>query len=83
MEYLKITSLAALKNSGWKSKSIKDELRDNLIRYKKEKKDIFTDIHGYEETVIPDLERAILSKHDINFLGLRGQAKTNSTFIIH
>jgi magnesium chelatase subunit I len=76
MEYLKITSLAILKNSGWKSKSIKDELRDNLIRYKKEKKDIFTDIHGYEETVIPDLERAILSKHDINFLGLRGQAKT-------
>jgi magnesium chelatase subunit I len=47
MEYLKITSLAILKNSGWKSKSIKDELRDNLIRYKKEKKDIFTDIHGY------------------------------------
>lgn len=76
MEYLKITTLAALKNSGWKSKSIKEELRDNLIKYKKEKKDIFTDIHGYEETVIPDLERAILSKHDINFLGLRGQAKT-------
>ena len=76
MEYLKITSLGALKNSSWKSKSIKDELRDNLIISKTEKKDIFKDIHGYEETVIPDLERAILSKHDINFLGLRGQAKT-------
>ena len=76
MDYSKINTLGKLKKSNWISKSIKDELRDNLIKVKKEGKKIFSDIHGYEETVLPDLERAILSKHDINFLGLRGQAKT-------
>ena len=76
MDYSKINTLGKLKKSNWISKSIKDELRDNLIKIKKEGKKIFSDIHGYEETVLPDLERAILSKHDINFLGLRGQAKT-------
>ncbi len=65
-----------LKDSGYKSKSIKDELRDNL-RTKINNRDItFTGIHGYENTVIPELERAILSRHNINLLGLRGQAKT-------
>ncbi len=73
---MKIKTLGELKDSNWKSKTIKDELRDNLIENKKNKIDIFSDIHGYDDTVIPDLERAILSKHDINFLGLRGQAKT-------
>ena len=72
----RINTLGELKDSNWKSKRIKDELRDNLIKNKKNKIDIFSDIHGYNDTVIPDLERAILSKHDINFLGLRGQAKT-------
>ena len=76
MDYLNIKSLGELKKSNWVSKSIKDELRDNLISIKKEGKKVFSEIHGYEETVLPDLERAILSKHDINFLGLRGQAKT-------
>ena len=76
MDYSKINTLGKLKKINWISKSIKDELRDNLIKVKKEGKKIFSDIHGYEETVLPDLERAILSKHDINFLGLRGQAKT-------
>ena len=69
-------TLGELKNLNWRSKTIKDELRDNLIENKKSQIDIFNDIHGYDDTVIPDLERAILSKHDINFLGLRGQAKT-------
>ena len=73
---IRIKTLGELKDSNWKSKTIKDELRDNLIKNKKNKIDIFSDIHGYDDTVIPDLERAILSKHDINFLGLRGQAKT-------
>jgi len=76
MDTSKIKTIADLKNSGWKSKTIKDELRDNLINSKKNNIDIFSGIHGYEDTVIPDLERAILSKHDINLLGLRGQAKT-------
>ena len=71
-----ITTLAQLKESGYQSKSIKDELRDNLIENIKNKVNTFEGIHGYENTVIPELERAILSKHNINLLGLRGQAKT-------
>lgn len=76
MDRSKLKTIADLKSYGWESKTIKDELRDNLINSKKNKVDVFCGIHGYSETVIPDLERAILSKHDINFLGLRGQAKT-------
>lgn len=72
----KITTLGALKNSGYQSKSIKDELRDNLIHKIKHNQLTFEGIHGYENTVIPELERAILSRHNINLLGLRGQAKT-------
>lgn len=71
-----MNTLGELKKSGYQPKSIKDELRDNLIEAIKNKKTVFTGIHGYENTVIPELERAILSKHNINLLGLRGQAKT-------
>ena len=71
-----IKTLGELKQSGYQSKSIKDELRDNLIKNIKNKKTTFEGIHGYENTVIPELERAILSRHNINLLGLRGQAKT-------
>ena len=71
-----IKTLGELKKSGYLSKSIKDELRDNLITKIKNKESAFVGIHGYENTVIPELERAILSKHNINLLGLRGQAKT-------
>ena len=62
--------------TGYKSKSIKDELRENLISKMMSKETVFKGIHGYENTVIPELERAILSRHNINLLGLRGQAKT-------
>ena len=71
-----INTLGDLKANGYAYKSIKTELRDNLIQLKKEKKDTFTGVHGYENTVIPQLERALLSGHNINLLGLRGQAKT-------
>ncbi len=71
-----ITTFGALKASGYISKSIKNELRDNLIVSIQEGKNTFPGMHGYEETVIPQLERAILSKHNINLLGLRGQGKT-------
>ncbi len=71
-----IKTLGELKKAGIVSKSIKDELRDNLINHIKEGTTVFEGIHGYESTVIPELERAILSKHNINLLGLRGQAKT-------
>lgn len=71
-----IKTLGELKTSGYQSKSIKDELRDNLIQKIKNKETTFEGVHGYENTVIPELERAILSRHNINLLGLRGQAKT-------
>jgi magnesium chelatase subunit I len=69
-------TLGELKKEGYESKSIKDELRDNLIEKIKKKEDVFKGIIGFEDTVIPELERAILSRHNINLLGLRGQAKT-------
>ncbi|WP_053978294.1 sigma 54-interacting transcriptional regulator [Mangrovimonas xylaniphaga] len=71
-----ITTLGALKKAGYKYQSIKDELRNNLIEKLKEDEETFEGVHGYEHTVIPELERAILSRHNINLLGLRGQAKT-------
>ena len=71
-----IKTLGELKEINYKPKSIKEELRDNLIK-KIGKKDItFPGIIGYEDSVIPDVERALLSRHNILFLGLRGQAKT-------
>jgi magnesium chelatase subunit I len=76
MRITEITTLGELIKSGYQYKSIKDELRQNLIQKLKNKETIFEGIYGYEDTVIPDLERAILSKHNINLLGLRGQAKT-------
>jgi len=71
-----IKTLGELKEARYKSKSIKDELRENLISKIMSKETAFVGVHGYENTVIPELERAILSKHNINLLGLRGQAKT-------
>jgi magnesium chelatase subunit I len=75
-DYLNIKTLGQLKASGYKSKTIKEELRTNLIQKLRNKEKVFEGIWGYEETVIPDLERALLAGHDINLLGLRGQAKT-------
>ncbi len=76
MMHTSITTFGALKAAGYQSKSIKNELRENLIIALKEGKETFPGMHGYESTVIPQLERAILSKHNINLLGLRGQGKT-------
>ncbi len=76
MDHTKIKTRGELKAAGYQSRSIKDELRENLITKLKNKESVFDGIHGYEETVIPDLERAILAGHNINLLGLRGQAKT-------
>ena len=76
MNISKLKTLGQLVKSGYTSRSIKDELRENLIGKIKNKETVFEGVHGYENTVIPELERAILSKHNINLLGLRGQAKT-------
>lgn len=71
-----IKTFGELKKAGYQPKGIKDELRENLIQKIKNKEPVFDGIYGYDYTVIPELERAILSKHNINLLGLRGQAKT-------
>ncbi|TDT45165.1 magnesium chelatase subunit I [Maribacter spongiicola] len=76
LDYKKIHTLGELKVAGYKTKSVKDELRDNLIEKIKKGEDAFPGVWGYEDSVIPELERAILSRHNINLLGLRGQAKT-------
>src|SRR5215213_3709733 len=76
MEITKIKTLGELKRSGYKSRTIKEEIRENLISKIQAKENTFPGIVGYEETVIPDTERALLSRHNILFLGLRGQAKT-------
>src|SRR4030095_6737771 len=72
----KIKTLGALMATGYQPKGIKEEIRRNLIEKLKKKEETFPGILGYEDSVIPDLERALLSKHNILFLGLRGQAKT-------
>ncbi len=71
-----IKTLGELKKSGYVSKSIKEEIRTNLIKKISKKEVTFPGILGYEDSVIPDTERALLSRHNILFLGLRGQAKT-------
>jgi magnesium chelatase subunit I len=71
-----ITTLGELKKSGYVPKGIKDEIRENLIKKMQQKENPFPGILGYEDSVIPDTERALLSRHNILFLGLRGQAKT-------
>jgi magnesium chelatase subunit I len=71
-----IKTLGELKQSGYQSKSIKDELRANLVKKLHGKEKIFEGIIGFDDTVLPDIERAILSRHNILLLGLRGQAKT-------
>lgn len=76
MDISTIKTLGDLKKQGYKSKSIKDELRDNLISKIENEETTFPGVIGYEDTVVPELERAILSRHSINLLGLRGQAKT-------
>ena len=76
MEVTTIKTLGELKQFGYASRSIKVELRENLIAHLKNKTTPFTGVIGYENTVLPELERAILSMHNINLLGLRGQAKT-------
>ena len=72
----KLVTLGELKKTDYKPKTIREELADNLKINLKANKNSFNGIIGYENTVIPDIERAILSNHNINLLGLRGQAKT-------
>jgi len=72
----KPSTLGQLRGSGYAPKSVKQELRDNLIARLRSGAPLFAGIVGYEETVVPQIENAILSGQDIVFLGERGQAKT-------
>ena len=69
-------TLGELKASGNRMESVKDEMRRNLVAKIKAGEPLFPDILGYEDTVVPQIQNAILSRHDMLFLGLRGQAKT-------
>lgn len=71
-----ITTLGALRESGYQPRTVKEELRDNLIHKLKSGNKVFDGIIGFDDTVLPDIERAVLSRHNILLLGLRGQAKT-------
>ena len=71
-----IKTLGELKKSNYQPRNIKDEIRQNLISKIKQGDSIFEGIIGYDTTVIPDVERALLARHNILLLGLRGQAKT-------
>src|SRR5215218_3598229 len=72
----KAQTLRELKSGGYESRSVKDEMRANLIRKIRTGEKLFAGIVGYEETVIPQLVNAVLAKHNIILLGLRGQAKS-------
>jgi magnesium chelatase subunit I len=69
-------TLGELKASGCRLETVKDEMRRNLIRRLRSGDELFPEILGYEETVVPQVQNAVLSRHDMLFLGLRGQAKT-------
>ena len=71
-----IHTLAELRASGYRIRSVKDEMRANLLDKIARGERTFPGIHGYDRTVIPAIHNAILSRHDIILLGLRGQAKT-------
>jgi magnesium chelatase subunit I len=72
----KPTTIRELRDSGYTSRSVKQELRDNLIARLRRGESLFSGIVGYEQTVVPQIENAVLSGQDIVFLGERGQAKT-------
>src|SRR5256886_5663767 len=72
----RIATIGQLKETGYRPSTVKDELRRNLIRKLKANEELFPGIVGYRDSVIPQIVNGILSKHDLLFLGLRGQAKT-------
>jgi magnesium chelatase subunit I len=69
-------TLRELRQSGYQSRSVKEEMRRNVIRRLRENQPLFPGIVGYDETVLPQVVNAVLSQHDMLFLGLRGQGKT-------
>src|SRR5215208_23655 len=70
------TTLGELRDSGYQSRPVREEMRANLVRLIRKGDNLFPGVHGYDTTVIPAIENAILSGQDIICLGERGQAKT-------
>ena len=70
------SSAGQLQKAGYVVRSVKDEMRANLLSRIARRETIFPGVHGYDRTVIPAIQNAILARHDIILLGLRGQAKT-------
>src|SRR6476619_5305829 len=71
-----IETLGDLRQSGYRSRPVKQEIRDNLVRKLQTGDTLFPGIIGYDETVVPQLVNAVLSRHNFILLGLRGQAKS-------
>ncbi len=70
------TTLAQLRASGWKSRTVKQEIRENFLRQLHTGEDLFPGIVGYDSTVIPEINLALIAGHDLLFLGEKGQAKS-------
>src|SRR5271167_3423299 len=70
------STLKDLRNSGWASRSVKQEIRDNFLRKLQGGEELFPGIIGYENTVIPEINLALIAGHDLLFLGEKGQAKS-------
>src|SRR6516225_9076999 len=69
-------TLQQLRDSGWGSKTVKQEIRDNCLRLLASGAELFPGINGYDETVIPEINLALIAGHDLLFLGEKGQAKS-------
>jgi magnesium chelatase subunit I len=69
-------TLGALRDSGWRSRGVREELRENLIARLRAGETVFPGLIGYDRTVVPQVQKALLAGHDFILLGLRGQAKT-------
>src|SRR5215468_5258984 len=70
------SNLKELRDSGWVSKTVKEEIRDNFLRMLQQEEELFPGIIGYENTVIPEINLALIAGHDLLFLGEKGQAKS-------
>ena len=73
---MKPQTLAQLRDSGWVSKTVKQEIHDNFLRQLKAGEELFPGIVGFDDTVIPEINIALLAQHDMLFLGEKGQAKS-------
>ncbi len=73
---LRPCTLKELRNSGWRSRSVKHEVQENFVRQLQTGDELFPGIIGYDNTVIPEINIALLAGHDMLFLGEKGQAKS-------